>query len=188
MRRRSVGIGIVLAVAAVALAATAAARTTAHHASPVVIGWAFDSKGAMAPFDGPALAAAELRVKQWNAKGGVSGRQIQIRTCDTQSNKPPVAKACALKLLGAAGRARTATECLGIAFNRSKRSPSLLETMPPTIRSPLVSRISAVDHASAEPLRGMSYATMPLFPNVVSKAPPWSTRARTIVQRGLTDP
>jgi branched-chain amino acid transport system substrate-binding protein len=99
MRRRSVGIGIVLAVAAVALAATAAARTTARHASPVVIGWAFDSKGAMAPFDGPALAAAELRVKQWNAKGGVSGRQIQIRTCDTQSNKAPVAKACALKLL-----------------------------------------------------------------------------------------
>ena len=26
--------------------------------APIVIGWAFDSKGAMAPFDGPALAAA----------------------------------------------------------------------------------------------------------------------------------
>ncbi|HET7129201.1 MAG TPA: ABC transporter substrate-binding protein [Gaiellaceae bacterium] len=102
MRRRS-RVGLVVAVAAfalVALAATAAARTTTHKASPITIGWAFDSKGAMAPFDGPALAAAQLRVKQWNAKGGVAGRKLQIKTCDTQSNKPAVAKACALKLLG----------------------------------------------------------------------------------------
>src|SRR5215468_5559849 len=88
---------LVLAAVVVGLAATAAART--HASSPIVIGWAFDSKGAMAPFDGPALAAAELRVKQWNAKGGVDGRQLQIKTCDTQGNKAPVAKACALKLL-----------------------------------------------------------------------------------------
>ena len=64
-----------------------------------MIGWAFDSKGAMAPFDSPALAAAQLRVQQLNAKGGVDGRQLQIQTCDTQGNKPAVAKACALKLL-----------------------------------------------------------------------------------------
>ena len=103
MRRRS-RVGLVVAVAVialVALAATAAARTTTHKASPITIGWAFDSKGAMAPFDGPALAAAQLRVKQWNAKGGVTGRKLQIKTCDTQGNKPAVAKACALKLLGA---------------------------------------------------------------------------------------
>jgi branched-chain amino acid transport system substrate-binding protein len=95
-------VGLVLAVAAialVALAATAAARTTTHQAAPITIGWAFDSKGAMAPFDGPALAAAQLRIKQWNAKGGVDGRKLQIKTCDTQGNKAPVAKACALKLL-----------------------------------------------------------------------------------------
>ncbi|HEY6961280.1 MAG TPA: ABC transporter substrate-binding protein [Gaiellaceae bacterium] len=91
----------VAAVALVALAATAAARTATHKASPITIGWAFDSKGAMAPFDGPALAAAQLRVAQWNKKGGVDGRQLQIKTCDTQGNKPAVAKACALKLLGA---------------------------------------------------------------------------------------
>jgi len=95
-------VGLVVAVAVialVALAATAAARTSTHKASPITIGWAFDSKGAMAPFDGPALAAAQLRVKQVNARGGVDGRQIQIKTCDTQGNKPAVAKACALKLL-----------------------------------------------------------------------------------------
>jgi branched-chain amino acid transport system substrate-binding protein len=95
-------VGLVIAVAAfalVALAATAAARTTTHRTSPITIGWAYDSKGAMAPFDTPALAAAQLRVKQWNAKGGVDGRKLQIRTCDTQGNKPAVSKACALKLL-----------------------------------------------------------------------------------------
>ena len=82
-----------------ALAATAAART-AQAKAPIVIGWAFDSKGAMAPFDDPALAAAQLRVKQVNAKGGVNGRKLQIKTCDTQGNKPAIAKACALRLLG----------------------------------------------------------------------------------------
>jgi branched-chain amino acid transport system substrate-binding protein len=103
MRRPSFRAGLILLVAVaalVALAATAAARTTAPAAGPITIGWAFDSKGAMAPFDGPALAAAKLRVQQWNAKGGVSGRRLQITTCDTQGNKPAIAKACALKLLG----------------------------------------------------------------------------------------
>src|SRR6478752_6651353 len=102
MRRLSSRAGLTLVVAAVALvvlAATAAAHTTAKSASPIVIGWAFDSKGAMAPFDNPALAAAQLRVKQLNAKGGVNGRPLQIRTCDTQGNKQAVAKSCALKLL-----------------------------------------------------------------------------------------
>ena len=89
---------LVLAAVVVGLAATAAART--HASSPIVIGWAFDSKGAMAPFDNPALAAAKLRVNQINAKGGVNGRPLEIRTCDTQGNKPTVAKACAAKLLG----------------------------------------------------------------------------------------
>ena len=103
MRRRSSRVGLVIVVAAaalVALAATAAARTTTHTATPITIGWAYDSKGAMAPFDNPALAAAQLRVAQINKKGGVNGRPLAIKTCDTQGNKPAVAKACALKLLG----------------------------------------------------------------------------------------
>ncbi len=82
-----------------ALAATAGHRT-ARAKAPIVIGWAFDGKGAMAPFDGPALAAAQLRVAQVNNKGGVNGRKLQIRTCDTQSNNAATAKACALRLLG----------------------------------------------------------------------------------------
>jgi len=89
---------VISAAAALVLAATAAARVQA--ASPIVIGWAHDSTGPMAPFDGPALAAAQLRVKQINAHGGVMGRQLEIKTCDTQGNKPDVSKACADKLIG----------------------------------------------------------------------------------------
>ncbi|MHB8469064.1 MAG: ABC transporter substrate-binding protein [Gaiellaceae bacterium] len=91
---------VVVAAAACVVAATAAAGTRSASAKPIVIGWAFDSKGAMAPFDNPALAAAKIRVAQINAKGGVDGRPLQIRTCDTQGNKPAIAKACADKLLG----------------------------------------------------------------------------------------
>ena len=93
---------VVVAVAACVFAATAAARTDAGAAGkPLVIGWAFDGKGQMAPFDGPALAAAKIRVAQLNAKGGVNGHPITIKTCDTQGNKPAIAKACADKLIGA---------------------------------------------------------------------------------------
>jgi branched-chain amino acid transport system substrate-binding protein len=94
-----------LAVAAAALLALAligsalAANSGRSAKAPIIIGWAFDGSGAMAPFDGPALAAAKLRVNQINAKGGVDGRKLQIRTCDTQGNKADVAKACALRLL-----------------------------------------------------------------------------------------
>ena len=101
--RLSLKSGVVLAVAVGALgalAATAAARTHSTKASPIVIGWAFDSKGAMAPFDNPALAAAQIRVAQLNARGGVDGRPLVIKTCDTQGNKPAIAKSCALKLIG----------------------------------------------------------------------------------------
>ncbi|TMM12111.1 MAG: amino acid ABC transporter substrate-binding protein, partial [Actinobacteria bacterium] len=88
---------LAVTAAALVLAATAAART--HAGSPIVIGWAHDSTGPMAPFDGPALAAAQIRVAQINAKGGVNGHQLVIKTCDTQGDKPAVSKACADKLI-----------------------------------------------------------------------------------------
>src|SRR2546422_10379981 len=88
---------VVIAAAALVLAATAAART---HASPIVIGWAFDSKGGMAPFDGPALAAAPVRVKEGNAKGGVGGPPPESKACATPGRKPTNAKGSATELLG----------------------------------------------------------------------------------------
>jgi branched-chain amino acid transport system substrate-binding protein len=93
--------GAVVALLTVLVAAAVMVASTASAAGqPIVIGWAFDSKGAMAPFDGPALAAAQIRVNQWNAKGGVKGRPLKIVTCDTQGNKPAIAKSCAAKLIG----------------------------------------------------------------------------------------
>jgi branched-chain amino acid transport system substrate-binding protein len=100
-RKRWGAFGALLAVSAlvVAVVGTGVGGSQPNAAAPIVIGWAFDSKGAMAPFDGPALAAARLRVKQVNARGGVRGRPLQIKTCDTQGNKPATAKSCAARLL-----------------------------------------------------------------------------------------
>ena len=94
-------LGALVAVLAIAIAAVGTGlgqQTTAQ--APIVIGWAFDSTGAMKPFDGPALAAAKVRIGQVNAKGGVSGRPLQIKTCDTNGNNPAKAKSCAASLLG----------------------------------------------------------------------------------------
>ena len=89
-----------LLAAAVAFAALAAAGSNTSAATkPIVIGWAYDSKGNMAPFDGPALAAARIHVQQINSHGGVNGRRIRIDTCDTNNNEPTRAKTCARNLL-----------------------------------------------------------------------------------------
>ena len=99
-RKKGTAAALCAAATAILVAAVTAGGAGAVSAQPIVIGWAFDSKGAMAPFDGPALAAAQQRVKQWNAKGGVGGRPLKILTCDTQGNKPATAKSCAARLLG----------------------------------------------------------------------------------------
>ncbi|HUP33720.1 MAG TPA: ABC transporter substrate-binding protein [Gaiellaceae bacterium] len=86
-----------------AAATTTEATTTEEEPAPtgpIVIGWAFDGNGNMAPFDGPALAAANIRVDQLNEEGGVEGRELVIESCDTQNNDPARAKACAAELLG----------------------------------------------------------------------------------------
>jgi len=96
--RMAIAAAALLALAVIGSALAASGSRAAK--APIIIGWAFDSSGPMAPFDTPALAAAKLRVSQLNAKGGVNGRKLQIRTCDTQQNKADVARACALRLLG----------------------------------------------------------------------------------------
>lgn len=81
-------------------AATIGGDAAAAPAGPIVIGWAFDGNGQMAPFDGPALAAARIRVAQINRRGGVNGRRIRLDTCNTQNNNPARARSCAARLLG----------------------------------------------------------------------------------------
>ena len=99
-KSKSVRLALLAVLASVAMVVALLGGTASAAGKPIVIGWAFDGKGAMAPFDGPALAAASVRIKQINAKGGVSGRPLKIITCDTQGNVPAKAKSCAAKLLG----------------------------------------------------------------------------------------
>jgi branched-chain amino acid transport system substrate-binding protein len=92
---------VVVAAAALVFAATAAARShSAAAKKPIVIGWAYDGSqgGPMAPFDGPALAAAKIRIAKINQKG-VMGRKIVLKTCNTQGDKAPASSACAAKLI-----------------------------------------------------------------------------------------
>lgn len=92
---------VIVAAAALVLAAAAAARSTSSAGKSIVIGWAYDgsSAGPMAPFDGPALAAAKIEVAKINAKGGVMGKKLVIKTCNTQGDSPTVSKTCADKLI-----------------------------------------------------------------------------------------
>jgi branched-chain amino acid transport system substrate-binding protein len=84
------------AVAVVAIAVVGAGSAASQQAKVVTIGWAYDGVGSMAPFDGPALATAKTRVAEVNRIGVA---KLRLITCNTQGNKPAIAKACATKLL-----------------------------------------------------------------------------------------
>jgi branched-chain amino acid transport system substrate-binding protein len=99
MTRRKTGVVAALLATLTVVAAVSAVAASAAKSDPIIIGWAYDGKGNMAPFDGPALAAANIRVNQINARGGVNGRKLRIITCDTQNNNPAKAKSCAASLI-----------------------------------------------------------------------------------------
>ncbi len=84
-------------VAAVLVAVALVGGGTAAPQKTVTIGWAYDGVGNMAPFDGPALATARSHVATVNK---TSSTKVKLLTCNTQGNKPAIAKACARKLLG----------------------------------------------------------------------------------------
>jgi branched-chain amino acid transport system substrate-binding protein len=100
MSRAGKWCALVLVVAvSVAVAGATGGSASVAQTDPIVIGWAYDAKGNMAPFDGPALASAKIRVAEVNGKGGVNGRRLRLDTCDTQNNNPARAKSCARRLL-----------------------------------------------------------------------------------------
>ena len=108
--------GALLAVLALAVAAVGAgvgaSKTNAQ--APIVIGWAFDSKGNMAPFDGPALAAAKVRVKQINAKGGVDGpaapdRHLRHEQQQRRRRRSRARRACSARARTSSSRPATST-------------------------------------------------------------------------------
>ena len=88
------------ALAFMTVAVVAVAVVSGGSAAPqktVTIGWAYDGVGNMAAYDGPALATAKERIKAVNKS---SATKLRLITCNTQGNKPAIAKACARKLLG----------------------------------------------------------------------------------------
>jgi len=53
---------------------------------PILIGAAMAQTGFMSPFDGPALATAQIAVDKINAEGGVNGCQLVLEAVDTETN------------------------------------------------------------------------------------------------------
>lgn len=51
---------------------------------PIIIGAAIDQTSFMAPFDNPAILAAQLTIEEINASGGVDGRPLELEVIDTQ--------------------------------------------------------------------------------------------------------
>jgi branched-chain amino acid transport system substrate-binding protein len=89
-----------LAAALVALTGSAqGAHTGAPTGKPIVIGAVIDLTKNMAPFDAPALEAAQIEIAKINAAGGVNGRPLQIKPLNDQLD-PTQTKADALKLVG----------------------------------------------------------------------------------------
>jgi branched-chain amino acid transport system substrate-binding protein len=90
-------LGAALLVLGVAGAVSAATGTKAA-GSPIVIGAAIDLTKNMAPFDGPALAAAQIEIKKIDAAGGVDGHPLQLKYVNTQLD-PQQTKQAATNLI-----------------------------------------------------------------------------------------
>ncbi len=77
---------------------TSAAETTKAAGTPIVIGAAIDLTKGMAPFDAPALTAAQIEIKKINAAGGVDGHPLQLKFINDQLD-PQQTKQAATKLI-----------------------------------------------------------------------------------------
>src|SRR5919201_2420755 len=104
MRGRKLVAAVVLLAAPVAVVviATALASGSKHGGAaakkPILIGAAVDLTKNMAPFDAPALTAAQIEIKKVNAKGGVLGRKLQLKFVNDQLD-PQKTKQAAVQFL-----------------------------------------------------------------------------------------
>lgn len=78
--------GAVLAFWTVGAAASPASSSASATQKPIVIGWVKAASGFMSFFDVPLANAAELAVKDINAKGGVLGRPLKLVYSDYKTN------------------------------------------------------------------------------------------------------
>jgi branched-chain amino acid transport system substrate-binding protein len=92
--------GALALVAAIAAAAVGVTAASGAKSAPktIIIGYAADLSGQMAPFDNPPLSAARLEAKKINGLN-ILGRKIEVVKCDTQNSKPDVSKSCVDNLI-----------------------------------------------------------------------------------------
>lgn len=78
-----------------AVAALTAVTSTAGRADDdkIVVGFATAASGFMQAYDKPAQDAAMIRIKEINEKGGLLGKQIEVVTADTKTDRAEGAKA-----------------------------------------------------------------------------------------------
>lgn len=77
--------------------ASSSSKTLAK-GKPITIGAVVDLSSTMKPFDGPALAAAELEAKKINAAGGVDGHKI-VFTVENDKLQPALTRSDALNMV-----------------------------------------------------------------------------------------
>ncbi|HJQ76518.1 MAG TPA: ABC transporter substrate-binding protein [Acidimicrobiia bacterium] len=65
-------------------AETSGTTVAAGDGETILIGAAVDLTSQMAPFDAPAIAAAQIEIDQINADGGVNGQMLELEVIDTQ--------------------------------------------------------------------------------------------------------
>ncbi|MFN2628796.1 MAG: ABC transporter substrate-binding protein [Gaiellaceae bacterium] len=99
-RGKGAALGAILAALVVTTAVLAGGgAATSTKGKPIVIGAAIDLTKAMAPFDAPALTAAQIEIKKINAAGGVNGRPLQLKYINDQLD-PNKTKQAAAQLVG----------------------------------------------------------------------------------------
>jgi len=91
-------VGGVVALAAASASARTDGRAAAAAKKPIVIGAVVDLTKDMAPFDAPALLAAQLEIKKINARGGVNGRPLKLISVNDQLD-PQKTKQGAVQML-----------------------------------------------------------------------------------------
>jgi branched-chain amino acid transport system substrate-binding protein len=84
---------------AISLLALGLMQVGAARAQDITIALVGPITGANAAFGEQMQHGAEAAVKAINAKGGVMGKKLVIKTCNTQGDNPTVSKACADKLI-----------------------------------------------------------------------------------------
>ncbi len=91
---------VIVAAGALVFATAAAARTHSAAKKPIVIGWAHDSTGAMAPFDWTGARRGEARGEEGQQEGRQrpEGRDQDLQHAGQRLRRPR--KACADKLIG----------------------------------------------------------------------------------------